>query len=84
MALDDRIDHILNLLDAASQRQDTLRDVATRLRSGVVWRAKDGRMEIGLSPDQKQQLADVVEAYTRDLENITAAIRLAMQEKAPE
>lgn len=78
MALQDRLDHILNLIEAAAQRQDSLRDLAQRLRTGSLWRTPDGLLQIDATPEQKQQMVDMIEKYCVDLESITAAIRQAL------
>ena len=83
MALEERIDHILNLCQAAGQRQQTITDLAARLRDGTMWRSADGKLTIDLAPQQRVQLAQIIQAYTTDLENITAAIRLALQDAPP-
>ncbi|MBA7613437.1 hypothetical protein ES703_20686 [subsurface metagenome] len=83
MALEDRIDHILNLIEAAAQRQDSLRDLATRLRTGALWRTPDGALQLDATLEQKRQIGEMIERYCADLESITAAIRLALQEPGP-
>jgi len=80
MALEDRLDHILNLIEAASQRQDSLRDLVSRLRSANLWRSTDGRVQIDATLDQKEQMEASIEAYLRDLDNIVSGIRAAMGE----
>lgn len=84
MALEDRLDHILHLIEAASQRQDSLRDLTSRLRSANLWRSRDGLVQLDATPEQKEQMKVAIEAYVRDLENITAGIRLALEGKPGE
>lgn len=79
MALADKLDHILNLIEAASQRQDSLRDLAHRLRNANLWRSADGKVVLDATSEQRQEMKAGIEAYVRDLENITAGIRGALE-----
>jgi hypothetical protein len=78
MPLEDRLDHILNLIEAGAQRQDSLRDLVSRIRTRNLWRSADGLIQIDATPEQKTQMVASIEAYLCDLENITAGIRLAL------
>ena len=78
MALEDKLDHVLNLIEAASQRQNALRDLTHKLRNANLWRSPDGRVVLDASPEQRQEMKAGIEAYVRDLENITEGIRAAL------
>jgi len=69
------LESIINLLAALSQRQEVLRQIASNLHSGTVWRSPDGSPAIPLSPDESKQLEDMFDKYLTESETIIATAR---------
>jgi hypothetical protein len=69
------IEPLINMLNAAVQRQDTVRQLAAQLRSDAIWRSPDGSLAVDLTDDQRHQIASIAHAYLDETEVIIATAR---------
>lgn len=75
------IDTLVKLLTALSQRQDTVRQLATQLASGIYWRSPDGNLAAALPPAQHQELVDFARGYLDESEAIITTARSLLPAK---
>lgn len=76
------VDTLLRLLTALSQRQDTVRQLATQLASGVFWRSPDGKLAAHLPAPEQDQLVTFIRDYLDEAETIIATARTLLPAKA--
>jgi len=74
------LDTLLRLLTALSQRQDTIRQLANHLHTGVVWRSVDGQLSVALSEAQRTELEQFVDAYLSESEVLVGSVRAMLQQ----
>ena len=69
------LETLVNMLNGLSQRQDTIRQLANHLHTGVVWRSVDGQLSVALSQAQRTELEQFVDAYLGESEVLIASVR---------
>jgi len=60
---------------AVSQRQDSVRNLASQLQAGTIWRSPDGKLSVTFTAAQRSQLESIVTAYLDESETIITAAR---------
>ena len=76
----DNLETMINMLNALTQRQETIRQLASQLHTGVIWRSLDGQLSVALSDGQRRELEDFVGAYLSESEILTASIRAMLKQ----
>ena len=76
----DNLETMINMLNALTQRQETIRQLASQLHTGVIWRSLDGQLSVALSEAQRRELEDFVGAYLSESEILTASIRAMLKQ----
>ncbi len=74
------LETLVNMLNGLSQRQDTIRQLATHLHTGVVWRSVDGQLSVALAEAQRTELEQFVDAYLSESEVLVASVRAMLQQ----
>jgi len=74
------LETLVNMLNGLAQRQDTIRQLAGQLHTGVIWRSLDGQLSVALSEAQRTELEEFIDAYLSESEVLTASVR-AMLDK---
>ena len=69
------LETMVNMLNALAQRQDTIRQLASQLHTGVVWRSIDGQLSVALSEAQRTELEGFINAYLSESEVLIASVR---------
>jgi len=69
------LEAIVNMLNALTQRQDTIRQLANQLHTGVIWRSLDGQLSVALSEAQRTELEEFIDAYLSESEVLIASVR---------
>jgi hypothetical protein len=81
MALSEKnLETLVNMLNALAQRQDTIRQLANHLHTGVVWRSLDGELSVGLSEAQRGELEEFIDAYLSESDVVTASVRAMLRQ----
>ena len=75
------IDTLVKLLTALSQRQDTVRQLATQLATGIYWRSPDGHLAAALPSAQHQELVDFAHHYLDESDAIITTARSLLPPK---
>lgn len=75
------VETLLRLLTALSQRQDTVRQLATQLATGVTWRSPDGALAVSLPLAQQDELVDFIRQYLDESDVIIATARTLLPTK---
>ena len=70
-----KLDTLLNLLTALAQRQDTIRQLASQLQLGNLWRSTDGSLAVSITADQHAQVETIVKAYLDESQAIIDTAR---------
>jgi len=85
MALSEKnLETLANMLNALAQRQDTIRQLANHLHTGVVWRSVDGQLSVALSEVQRTELEEFINAYLSESEILIASVRAMLRQAQPE
>jgi len=79
---ENNLETLVNMLNGLSQRQDAIRQLASQLHTGVVWRSVDGQLSVALSQAQRSELEEFVDAYLSESEVLIASVK-AMLRQAP-
>ncbi len=74
------LETLVNMLNGLSQRQDTIRQLANHLHTGVVWRSVDGQLSVALAEAQRTELEQFVDAYLSESEVLVASVRAMMRQ----
>jgi hypothetical protein len=69
------LETLINLLTALAQRQEAIRQLATQLHSGGLWRTPDGTLAIPLTAGQQSQLTALATAYLDESDIAVATAR---------
>ena len=69
------LETLVNMLNGLSQRQDTIRQMANHLHTGVVWRSVDGQLSVALSEAQRTELEQFIDAYLGESEVLIASVK---------
>jgi len=69
------LETMINMLNGLAQRQDTLRQLASQLHTGVIWRSVDGQLSVALSEAQRIELEEFIDAYLSESEVLIASVR---------
>jgi len=69
------LEAIVTMLNALTQRQDTIRQLANQLHTGVIWRSVDGQLSVALSEAQRTELEEFIDAYLSESEVLVASVR---------
>jgi hypothetical protein len=69
------LETLINLLTALAQRQEAIRQLATQLHSGALWRTPAGDLAVALTTSQQSQLTALATAYLDETEIAVAAAR---------
>ena len=79
------LETLANMLNGLAQRQDTIRQLANHLHTGVVWRSIDGQLSVALSEAQRAELEEFIQAYLSEsiqlFENTAGSISKYFQTK---
>jgi len=70
---------LTRLLTALSQRQDTIRQLATQLATGNIWRSPDGSVSVEFTTAQLEQMEKIITDYLGESEAIVAASRALLE-----
>ena len=68
----------VNMLNALAQRQDTVRQLASQLHAGVIWRSPDGQLAVDIPAPQRTELEAFIKAYLDESEILIAALRATL------
>lgn len=74
------LETMVNMLNALTQRQETIRQLANQLHTGVIWRSLDGQLSVALSKAQQTELEEFINAYLSESEVLIASIRTMLQQ----
>jgi hypothetical protein len=74
------LETMVNMLNALTQRQETIRQLANQLHTGVIWRSLDGQLSVALSKAQQTELEEFINAYLSESEVLIASIRPMLQQ----
>ena len=74
------LETLVNLLNGLSQRQDTIRQLANHLHTGVVWRSVDGQLSVVFSEPQRAELEEFIDAYLSESEVLSASVRAMLRQ----
>jgi hypothetical protein len=69
------LETMVNMLNGLAQRQDTIRQLANQLHTGVIWRSVDGQLSVALSEAQRIELEEFVQGYLSESEVLVASAR---------
>ena len=78
------LETMINMLTALAQRQDALRQLASQLHAGTVWRSPDGRLAVALTAGQRAELEAFMKAYLDESDVLNAAARATLAQPPPE
>jgi uncharacterized protein YbgA (DUF1722 family) len=74
------LETLVNMLNGLAQRQDAIRQLASQLHTGVVWRSVDGQLAVALSQAQRSELEEFVDAYLSESEVLIASVRAMLRQ----
>ena len=74
------LETMVNMLNALTQRQDTIRQLANQLHTGVIWRSLDGQLSVTLSEAQRKELEDFISGYLSESDVLIASIRAMLKQ----
>jgi uncharacterized protein YbgA (DUF1722 family) len=74
------LETLVNMLNGLTQRQDTIRQLASHLRTDVVWRSVDGQLSVALSEAQRSELEEFINAYLSESEVLIASVRAMLRQ----
>jgi len=69
------LDTTINMLTALTQRQETVRNLASQLHAATIWRSPDGRLAVDIPDAEKAELEAFIKAYLDESEALIAAVR---------
>jgi len=69
------LETIINMLTALTQRQETVRHLASQLHAATIWRSPDGRLAVDIPDAEKVELEVFIKAYLDESEALIAAVR---------
>lgn len=76
------LETLINMLTALAQRQEALRQLASQLHAGTIWRSPDGKLAVALTAAQQDELASFVKAYLDESDVLVAAARAMLAQPA--
>jgi hypothetical protein len=79
----DNLQSALSLFAALSQRQDTLRQLAQHVATGVIWQSPDGKLAVDFTPAQATDLEATLAAYLDESQTIITALRAMLTKPEP-
>jgi uncharacterized protein YbgA (DUF1722 family) len=74
------LETLVNMLNGLAQRQDTIRQLASHLRTAAVWRSVDGQLSVALSEAQRSELEEFIDAYLGESEVLIASVRAMLRQ----
>jgi hypothetical protein len=75
------LETLINILTALTQRQEAIRQLATQLHGGAVWRSLDGSLAISLPDSQKDELTSFIKTYLDESEILITSARAMLAAK---
>ena len=74
------LDTLVNMLNGLAQRQETIRQLASHLHTGIVWRSVDGQLSVALSETQRTELEEFIDAYLSESEVLVTSVRAMLRQ----
>jgi uncharacterized protein YbgA (DUF1722 family) len=74
------LETLINMLNALAQRQETVRQLASQLHTGTLWRSVDGQLSVALSEAQRTELEEFIDAYLSESEVLIASVRAMVRQ----
>jgi hypothetical protein len=79
----DNLQTALALHSALSQRQDTIRQMATQIASGAIWRSLDGNLAVDFTPTQTAELQAILTDYLNESQTLITTLRAIVSDAKP-
>jgi len=79
----DNLATAINLLNALSQRQDTIRQLAAAIGNAVIWRSPDGTIALPIPPAEIAELETFLHTYLNESQVTITALRAMLAEPKP-
>jgi hypothetical protein len=79
----DNLQTALALHSALSQRQDTIRQMATQIASGAIWRSTDGNLAVDFTPAQTAELEAILTDYLNESQTLIDVLRAIVGKPNP-
>ena len=77
------LETLTNMLSALAQRQDAVRQLASQLQAGVIWRSPDGQLGVDITDAQRVELEAFIKAYLDESDILIASARAILAASPP-
>lgn len=78
-----KLEPLLGLLTGLSQRQEVIRQLASQIQTGTIWRSPDGTLAVKLTPQQQAEIETLIKTYLDESDTIIAMARALLAPTPP-